>query len=79
MNNTVLFSSKSVIITFQCTKDQDRWTIILPIVSYGHKMWSLTITEENKLVVQALKSEVMTNIFRFKRTGEGGKSRIIHN
>jgi hypothetical protein len=42
-------------------------TIILPVVLYGSKTWSLTIREENKLRV--FENRVLRRIFGPKRDG----------
>jgi hypothetical protein len=39
--------------------------IILPVVSYGHETWPLTLRKEHRLRVS--ENSVLRNIFRLKR------------
>jgi hypothetical protein len=52
-------------------------TIILPVVLYGSKTWSLTVREEHKLRV--FKNSVLRRIFGPKRDGVTGGWRKLHN
>jgi hypothetical protein len=51
-------------------------TVILPVVLYGHKSWSLTLREEHKLRV--FENSVLKKIFGPKRE-EDGSWRKLHN
>jgi hypothetical protein len=51
--------------------------IILPVVLYGCKTWSLTLREECRLRV--FETRVMRNIFGPKRDEVTGERRKIHN
>jgi hypothetical protein len=52
-------------------------TIILPVVLYGCKTWSLTVREEQKLRV--FENRVLRRIFGPKRDGVTGGWRKLHN
>ena len=51
-------------------------TIILPVVVYGCKTWSLTLREESRLRV--FKNRILRRIFEPKRD-ENGEWRRLHN
>ena len=50
-------------------------TIILPIVLYGCKIWSLTLREEHRLRV--FENRVLRRIFEPKRDGVSGEWRKL--
>jgi hypothetical protein len=52
-------------------------TIILPVVLYGYKTWSLTIREEHTLWV--FENRVMRRIFGLKGDEVTGEWRKLHN
>jgi hypothetical protein len=52
-------------------------TIILPVVLYGCKTWSLTLREEHRLRV--FENRVLSSIFGPKRDKVTGKWRKLHN
>jgi hypothetical protein len=52
-------------------------TIILPVVFYGCKTWSLTLKEEHRLRV--LENTVLRRIFGPKRDEVTGEWRRLHN
>jgi hypothetical protein len=52
-------------------------TIILPVVLYGCKTWSLTLIEEHRLRV--FENRVLRRIFRPKRDEVTGEWRKLHN
>jgi hypothetical protein len=52
-------------------------TIILPVVLYGCKTWSLTLREEHRLRV--FENRVVRGIFGPKRDGVTGEWRRLHN
>jgi hypothetical protein len=52
-------------------------TIILPVVLYGCKTWSLTLREEHRLRV--FENRVLRRIFGPKRDEETGEWRRLHN
>jgi hypothetical protein len=51
-------------------------TVILPVVLYGYKTWSLTLGEEQRLRVS--ENRVLRKIFGHRRE-EGGSWRKLHN
>jgi hypothetical protein len=51
--------------------------IILPVVLYGRKSWSLTLREEHRLRV--FENRVLRRIFRPKRDEVTGEWRKLHN
>jgi hypothetical protein len=51
--------------------------IILPLVLYGCKTWSLTLREERRLRV--FENRLLRRIFRRKRDEVTGKWRGLHN
>jgi hypothetical protein len=52
-------------------------TIVLPVVSYGCKTWSLTLREEHWL--RLFENRVLRRIFGPKRDGVTGEWRRLHN
>ena len=52
-------------------------TIILPVVLYGCKTWSLTLREESKLRV--FEKKVLRRIFGPRRDEVTGDGRRLHN
>jgi hypothetical protein len=52
-------------------------TIILPVILYGCKTWSLTLTEEHRLWV--FENKVLKRIFGPKRDEMTGGWRKLHN
>jgi hypothetical protein len=52
-------------------------TIILPVVLYGCETWSLTVREEQKLMV--FENRALKRIFGPKRAGVTGGWRKLHN
>jgi hypothetical protein len=52
-------------------------TIILPVVLYGYKTWSLTLREEHRLRV--FENRVLRRIFGPKRDEVTGGWRKLHN
>jgi hypothetical protein len=52
-------------------------TIILPVVLYGCKTWSLTLREEHRLRV--FENRVLSRIFGPKRDEVTGEWRKLHN
>jgi hypothetical protein len=52
-------------------------TIILPVVLYGYKTWSLTLREEHRLRV--FENKVLKRIFGPKRDEVTGGWRKLHN
>jgi len=52
-------------------------TIILPVVLYGRKNWSLTLREERKLRV--FENMVLRRIFGTRRDEVTGEWRRLHN
>jgi hypothetical protein len=52
-------------------------TIILPVILYGCKIWSLTIREEHKLRV--FENRVLRRIFGLKRDEMMGGWRKVHD
>jgi hypothetical protein len=52
-------------------------TIILPVVLYGWKTWSLTLREEHRLRV--FENRVLRRIFGLKRDELTGEWRQLHN
>jgi hypothetical protein len=52
-------------------------TIILPVVLYGCKTWSLTLREEHRL--RAFENRVLRRIFGLKRDEVTGEWRKLHN
>jgi hypothetical protein len=52
-------------------------TIILPVVLYGCKTWSVTLREEHRLWV--FENRVLRGIFGPKRDGVTGEWRRLHN
>jgi len=52
-------------------------TIILPVVLYGCKTWSLTLREERRLRV--FENRVLRRIFGLKRDEVTGEWRKLHN
>jgi hypothetical protein len=52
-------------------------TIILPVVLYGCKTWSLTLKEEHRLRV--FENRVLRRIFRPKKDEVTGEWRKLHN
>jgi hypothetical protein len=52
-------------------------TIILPVVLYGSKTWSLTLREEHRLGV--FENRVLRRIFGPKRGEVTGEWRKVHN
>jgi hypothetical protein len=52
-------------------------TIILPVILYGCKTWSLTLREEHRLVV--FENKVLTRILEPKRDEVTGGWRKLHN
>jgi len=52
-------------------------TIILNVVSYGYKTWSLTLREEHRLGVY--ENRVLRRIFGSKREEMAGGWRTVHN
>ena len=52
-------------------------TIILPVVLYGCKTWSLTLTEERRMGV--FENRVLRRIFGPKREDVTGEWRKLHN
>jgi hypothetical protein len=52
-------------------------TIILPVVWYGCKTWSLTLREEHRL--RAFNNRVLRRIFGHKRDEVTGEWRKLHN
>jgi hypothetical protein len=52
-------------------------TIILPVVLYGYKTWSLTLREEHRLRV--FKNRVLRRTFKLKRDEVTGEWRKMHN
>ena len=52
-------------------------TIILPVVLYGCKTWSLTLREERRLRV--FENRVLRRIFGSRRDGVTGEWRKLHN
>jgi len=74
------FSTESFVFQFaiQKFKDQDIYrTIILPVVLYGCKTWSLTLREERRLRV--FENRVLRRVFGPKRDEVTGKWRKLHN
>jgi hypothetical protein len=59
------------------TKIKTYRTIILPVVLYGCKTWSLTLREEHRLRV--FENRVLRGIFGPKRDGVTGEWRRLHN
>ena len=51
-------------------------TIILPVVLYGCKTWSLTLREEHRLRV--FENRILRGVFRPKRD-ENGERRMLHS
>jgi hypothetical protein len=52
-------------------------TVILPVVLYGCKSWSLTLREEHRLRV--FENRVLRRMFRPKRDEVTGEWRKLHN
>ena len=52
-------------------------TIILPVVLFGRKNWSLTLLEERRL--RAFENRVLRRIFGLKRDEVTGEWRKLHN
>jgi hypothetical protein len=52
-------------------------TIILPVILYGYKTWSLTLREEPRLRV--FENKVLRRIFRSKKDEVTGGWRKLHN
>jgi hypothetical protein len=52
-------------------------TVILPLVLYGCKTWSLTVREKHKLRV--FENRVLRRVLRPKRGGVTGGWRKLHN
>jgi len=63
-------------VAIQKLKDQYR-IIILPVVLYGCKAWSLTLREERKLKV--LENMVLRRIFGPRKDEVMGEWRRLHN
>ena len=62
----------------QVNKDKDMYrTLILPVVLYGCKTWSIIVMEERRLRV--FKNRVLRRIFRFKREEVTGEWRKLQN
>ena len=64
-----LFSKKLKVNTYK--------TVILPVVLYGCKAWSLTLREEHRLRV--FENKVLRKIFGAKRDESTGEWRKLHN
>jgi hypothetical protein len=52
-------------------------TIILPVILYGCKTWSLTLREEHRLRV--FENKVLRRIFGTKKDEVTGRRRKLHN
>ena len=52
-------------------------TVILPVLSYRHETWSLTLTKEPRL--RAFESSVLSKILRLKRGEVTGNCRRLQN
>jgi hypothetical protein len=52
-------------------------TIILPVILYGYETWSVTLREEQRLIV--FENRALRTIFGLKRVEETGEWRRLHN
>jgi hypothetical protein len=73
------FSPESILFSSAVQKRKIRTykTIILPVVLYGYKTWSLTLREEHRLRV--FENRVLRTIFGPKRDEVIGGWRKLHN
>ena len=79
MGNACYYSLESILMSRLLSKKlkiSTYETIVLPVVFYGCKSWSLTFTEEHRLRV--FENKVLRKIFGAKRDEITGEWRKLH-
>ena len=80
MGNACYYSLESILMSRLLSKKlkiSTYETIVLPVVFYGCKSWSLTFTEEHRLRV--FENKALRKIFGAKRGEITGEWRKLHN
>jgi hypothetical protein len=77
----ISFSPKSFVVPYKKLKIKIYKTVILPVVLYGCKTWSLTLREKHRLRV--FENRVLRRIFGPKRERDGSWRKVhiddLHN
>jgi hypothetical protein len=75
--NACYHSVQNLLSSHLLLKNVKNKIIILSVVLYGHRTWSLTLREEHRLKV--FENRVLRRIYGPKRDGVTGGWRMLHN